>query len=77
MDKKWLNFISSSFVKIKFSDFSETTAEEKGYEVNLEKFEALLSKSKMRHNEKSIRLVGVGVKFKEKTQDKQGSLDVE
>lgn len=57
--------IKSRVVKLKFEDFSQTTAEKAGGEMNLEIYEELLRLAWSRGGGKSVRLLGVGVKFEE------------
>jgi len=59
------SLISGSFVKLKFSDFTLTTAEERGCKLMRDNFYHLLLKAKARFPKKPIRLIGLGVKLKE------------
>jgi DNA polymerase-4 len=54
--------IKSQFVKIKFHDFTHTTAEMKSSQSDIENYRTLLSNAYAR-GEKPIRLVGLGVRF--------------
>jgi DNA polymerase-4 len=56
--------ISKIFVKLKFFDFSRTTAERAGLEPSLNAFRALLAEAFARTGKK-VRLIGVGVRFAE------------
>ena len=56
--------VTKIFVKLKFSDFTRTTAERAGLAPNLEDFRALLSEAFARTG-KPVRLIGVGVRFAE------------
>ena len=62
------------FVKLKFNDFTRTTAERAGLMPNLPEFRALL-KDAFARTGKPVRLIGVGVRFAEpETADTQLSL---
>jgi DNA polymerase IV len=54
--------IKSLFVKVKFSDFSQTTAQKPGKMIDISEFE-ILSKVACARSSKKIRLLGVGVYF--------------
>jgi len=54
-------------VKLKFSDFNQTTVEQKSDDINENVFEELLTKAFMRSNRRSIRLVGLTLGFKSRT----------
>lgn len=54
--------ITKIFVKLKFSDFTRTTVERAGRPVRYEEFRALLEEGWARTG-KSVRLLGVGVRF--------------
>jgi DNA polymerase-4 len=56
--------ITKIFVKLKFNDFTRTTAERAGLAPNLQEFRALLSEAFVRTG-KPVRLIGVGVRFAE------------
>jgi DNA polymerase-4 len=56
--------ITKIFVKLKFNDFTRTTAERAGLAPTLQDFRSLLSEAFARTG-KSVRLVGVGVRFAE------------
>jgi DNA polymerase-4 len=58
--------ITKIFVKLKFADFTRTTIERAGFLPNLENFHALLVEAFARTG-KSVRLMGVGVRFAEVT----------
>ncbi|HEY4271638.1 MAG TPA: DNA polymerase IV [Candidatus Udaeobacter sp.] len=54
--------ITKIFVKLKFSDFTRTTAERAGLAPNLQDFRALLTEAFGRTG-KPVRLIGVGIRF--------------
>jgi DNA polymerase-4 len=54
--------VTKIFVKLKFSDFTRTTVERAGREVSLDEFCSLLQEGFARTG-KSVRLMGVGVRF--------------
>src|SRR5438034_1172987 len=56
--------ITKIFVKLKFNDFSRTTAERAGLAPTLPDFRSLLAEAFARTG-KSVRLIGVGVRFAE------------
>ena len=56
--------ITKIFVKLKFSDFTRTTAERAGLAPTLEAFRSLLAEAFARTG-KPVRLIGVGVRFAE------------
>src|SRR4029453_18428219 len=56
--------ITKIFVKLKFNDFTRTTAERAGLAPTLEAFRSLLSEAFARTG-KPVRLIGVGVRFAE------------
>jgi DNA polymerase-4 len=56
--------ITKIFVKLKFSDFTRTTAERAGLEPTLPAFRTLLAEAFARAG-KPVRLIGVGVRFAE------------
>ena len=56
--------MSKIFVKLKFADFSRTTAERAGLEPSLAGFRTLLAEAFARTGKK-VRLIGVGVRFAE------------
>ena len=60
--------ITKIFVKLKFSDFTRTTVERAGLEPSLEQFRALLNEAFARTG-KSVRLIGLGVRFASSEQD--------
>lgn len=55
--------IKSRVVKLKFEDFTQTTAEKAGSVMDEETFEELLRLAWSRGRGKAVRLLGVGVKF--------------
>ncbi len=56
--------VTKIFVKLKFADFTRTTAERAGLEPSLETFRQLLREAFARTG-KRVRLIGVGVRFAE------------
>lgn len=54
--------ISALFIKVKFHDFTNTTVEHVGNDLNLACFQALL-KEGFKRGQKAVRLLGIGVKF--------------
>jgi DNA polymerase-4 len=66
--------ITKIFVKLKFNDFTRTTAERAGLAPTLEDFRLLLAEAFARTG-KSVRLIGVGVRFAE-TMLKNAQLDL-
>jgi DNA polymerase IV len=54
--------ITKIFVKLKFSDFTRTTVERAGLAPSLDQFRSLLSEAFARTG-KSVRLIGLGVRF--------------
>jgi len=53
-------------VKLKFSDFNQTTVEQQSTTVDFQVFKDLLTKAFLRSNERSVRLVGLTLGFKNK-----------
>jgi len=53
-------------VKLKFSDFNQTTVEQQSESVNLQTFKDLLAKAYSRSNDRTVRLVGLTLGFKQK-----------
>ena len=58
--------ITKIFVKLKFNDFTRTTAERAGLAPTLQDFRSLLSEAFTRTG-KPVRLIGLGVRFDEAT----------
>ena len=58
--------VTKIFVKLKFADFTRTTAERAGLAPTLQDFRSLLSEAFARTG-KPVRLIGVGVRFAETT----------
>jgi DNA polymerase-4 len=56
--------VSKIFVKLKFADFTRTTAEKAGLEPTLPAFQSLLGEAFARTGKK-VRLIGIGVRFAE------------
>lgn len=55
--------IHSLFCKIKFADFSQTTREQSGSEINIENFRQLFALALAKTTHTEIRLLGIGVSF--------------
>ena len=62
--KETTRTVTKIFVKLKFNDFTRTTAERAGLAPNLQDFRTLLAEAFAR-TEKPVRLIGVGVRFAE------------
>ncbi len=62
--------IKTLFVKIKFYDFKNTTIECPGDKPDYDVFHELLEKAVKREH-KAIRLIGIGIRFKENNNDEQ------
>lgn len=56
--------LHKAVVKVKFSDFTQTTAERLAGELDFANYEALLAEGWQRGEGKSVRLLGAGVRFK-------------
>ncbi|MCF6768177.1 DNA polymerase IV [Thiotrichales bacterium 19S11-10] len=65
--------INKQFVKVKFADFTQTTNECTSFEASEEKFKELLVYA-MNHHKKSVRLIGIGVRFGQTDDINQASL---
>ena len=65
--KETTRTIRKIFVKLKFNDFSRTTAERAGLEPTLPDFRALLAEA-FRRTGKPVRLIGLGVRFADSVQ---------
>jgi DNA polymerase-4 len=63
--KETTRTIRKIFVKLKFADFTRTTAERAGLEPSLSAFRSLLAEAVARTG-KAVRLIGVGVRFAER-----------
>ena len=63
VERKSEQEIKSRVVKLKFEDFTQTTAEKAGGAMDEEIYEELLRLAWSRGEGKSVRLLGVGVKF--------------
>lgn len=63
--------IRSLVVKMKFADFHRTTAERAGHLVDPAIFEELLTEAWRRGNNRSVRLLGVGVRFEDPRENGQ------
>jgi DNA polymerase-4 len=66
--------VAKVFVKLKFADFTRTTAERAGLEPSLDAFRSLLAEAFARTGKK-VRLIGVGVRFAE-TETATAQLDL-
>lgn len=66
--------VRSLVVKLKFSDFTRTTAERANHEMDREIFKALLADANSRSAGKTSRLLGVGVRFRDMLDVKQMEL---
>ena len=66
--KEAARMVTKIFVKLKFADFTRTTVERAGLTPSLEQFRLLLAEAFARTN-KSVRLIGVGVRLAEIEQD--------
>jgi DNA polymerase-4 len=64
--KESMRDITKIFVKLKFNDFTRTTAERAGLAPTLQDFHSLLSEAFARTG-KPVRLIGLGVRFAETT----------
>ena len=62
--KETTRIVTKIFVKLKFNDFTRTTAERAGLAPNLQDFRTLLAEAFARTG-KPVRLIGVGVRFAE------------
>jgi DNA polymerase-4 len=62
--KEAARMVTKIFVKLKFADFTRTTAERAGLEPSLDAFRSLLAEAFERTGKK-VRLIGVGVRFAE------------
>lgn len=62
---KFSQEIKSRVVKLKFEDFTQTTAEKAGRQMDESVYRELLSLAWSRGEGKAVRLLGVGVKFEE------------
>ena len=56
--------VTGIFVKLKFHDFTRTTADRAGLDPSLQSYRSLLAEAFSR-TEKNVRLIGVGVRFAE------------
>ena len=65
--------VRKAFVKVKFSDFTRTTKECLSSNPTRETFQALLNEAYARGG-KSVRLLGVGVRFEDKAEQDLQSL---
>ena len=64
--------IKSRVVKLKFEDFTQTTAEKAGRQMDETVYRELLGLAWSRGEGKAVRLLGVGVKF----EDEESQLDL-
>ncbi|MCB0413064.1 MAG: DNA polymerase IV [Bdellovibrionales bacterium] len=63
------NQIIGLVVKIKFSDFNQTTLSKAGRELAFESFQQMVTQASLRSNQ-AIRLIGLGVRFHKSSQGK-------
>lgn len=70
LSRNFNNPISTSFVKLKFTDFACTTIERKFYSCELSRFIALIDQA-LKFKSFEIRLIGIGVRFFERAQVNQ------
>jgi DNA polymerase-4 len=63
--------IRSLVVKLKFADFERTTAERAGHALEPAVFEELLGEAWKRGRNRSVRLLGVGVRFEDPREEQQ------
>ena len=63
--KHWNRTIRSLVVKLKFSDFERTTAERSCHTLDREFFDELLAEAWNRGKNRTVRLLGVGVRFED------------
>jgi DNA polymerase-4 len=63
--------IRSLVVKLKFADFQRTTAERAWHTLDPAVFEDLLAEAWQRGNHRSVRLLGVGVRFEDPKEREQ------
>jgi DNA polymerase-4 len=63
--------IRSLVVKLKFADFERTTVERAGHEPDESVFDELLAEAWKRGNNRSVRLLGVGVRFEDPKEEAQ------
>ncbi|MFP6874942.1 MAG: DNA polymerase IV [Verrucomicrobiales bacterium] len=69
--------VRAAFVKVKFTDFQQTTAECRAVDLSPGIFEGLLEEGWRRGEGKSVRLLGVGVRFEpQKTSEAEGQLEL-
>ena len=61
--------VRSLVVKLKFADFNRTTAERGGHLLEPSVFEELLAEAWRRGNNRGVRLLGVGVRLEEPTEE--------
>ncbi len=70
--RKGENEVRSRVVKLKFADFTRTTAEKAGATMEEEIYEDLLRLAWKRGNGKAVRLLGVGVRFDTEEEEQMG-----
>jgi DNA polymerase-4 len=68
--------IKTIFVKIKFSDFTVTTAQAPAKQLRVENFIELFQQRYV-YSPKPVRLLGVGVRFKEYSELEERQLELE
>ncbi len=62
--------IGKQFIKVKFSNFKQTTIETKGYKLNLKQYQDLLCKAHTRQAQ-PVRLLGVGIQIDDSPNQQQ------
>ena len=67
--------VKSLFVKIRFADFSRTTVERAGLPLNIESFLELLRLG-LQRKQLGVRLLGLGVRFSEESQESATQLEL-
>ena len=67
--------ITTLVLKIKFSDFAQTTVQRGGSRINLADYEELLRQG-MTRNSRAVRLLGLGVRFGKSNNQRDGQLDL-
>ncbi len=72
-EKEPQRVVTKIFLKLKFSDFTRTTVERAGLGLSLESYQALLAEGYARTS-KAVRLIGVGVRFAEETDQREAQL---
>jgi len=68
--------IKSLVVKLKFSDFEKTTAERAGFQTDTGVYRELLQEAWGRGEGRAVRLLGVGVRFRDPDSDEQLEMEM-